>query len=72
MVHKHKKRWFKAQDPHHRFIIGELDNANSIHAFYRLKEKVYVERFQCHFRLVDIPRDALHALLTPAIQERPR
>ena len=54
-----KKRWFKAQYPHHRFIIEELDNANSIHAFNRFEEKGYVERFQCHFRLVDIPRDAL-------------
>ena len=54
-----KKRWSKAQYPHHRFIIEELDNANSIHAFNRFEEKGYVERFQCHFRLVDIPRDAL-------------
>ena len=57
---------------HHIFIIGELDNANSIHAFYRLKEKGYVERFQCHFRLVNIPRDVLHVLVTPDTQESPR
>ena len=24
-----KRRWFRAQYPHHRFIIEELDNANS-------------------------------------------
>ena len=64
-----KRRWFKAQYPHHRFIMEELDNANSIHAFNRFEEKGYVERFQCHFRLVDIPRDVLYALATPAIQE---
>ena len=62
-----KRRWFKAQYLHHRFIIGELENANSIHAFNRSDEKGYVERFQCHFKLVDIPRDALFALVTPAI-----
>ena len=49
--------------------MEELDNANSIHAFKRLEEKGYVERFQCHFRIVDIPRDALYALATRAIQE---
>ena len=64
-----KRRWFKAQCPHHRFIMEKLDNANSIHAFNRFEEKGYVERFQCHFRLVDIPRDVLYALATPAIQE---
>ena len=55
-----KIRWFKVQYPHH---------SNGIHAFNRFEEKGYVERFQCHFRLVDIPRDVLYALATPAIQE---
>ena len=65
-----KNRWLKAQYPHHRFIIEEVDNANSIHAFNRFEEKGYVERFQCHFRLVDIPRDVFYALATiPVIQE---
>ena len=64
-----KRQWFKAQYPHHRFMIEELDNTNNIHAFNRFEEKGYVERFQCHFRLVDILRDALYALATPAIQE---
>ena len=64
-----KKRWFKAQSPQHRFIIEELGNANGIHAFKRFEEKGYIERFQCHFRLADIPRDVFCALATPAIQE---
>ena len=63
-----KRRWFKAQYSHHRFIIEELDNADSIHVFNRFEEKGYVERFQCHFRLFDIPRDVFYALATPAIQ----
>ena len=49
--------------------MEELDNANSVHAFNRFEEKGYVERFQCHFRIADIPRDALYALATPATQE---
>ena len=64
-----RKRWFKAQYPNHRFIMDELDNPNGIHAFNRFEEEGFVERFQCYFRLVDIPRDAFYALATPAIQE---
>ena len=64
-----KKRWFKAQYPHHRFIIEKLDNANSIYAFNRFEEKGYIERFQCLFRLADIPYDVFYALATPTIQE---
>ena len=62
-----KKRWFKARYPHHRFIMEEPDNANSIHVFNRFEEKGFVERFQQrHFRLADIPRNVLYALATPA------
>ena len=57
-----KKRWFKAQYPNHSPVMEELDNANGIHAFNRFEEEGFVERFQCHFRLVDIPRDAFYAL----------
>ena len=64
-----KKRWFKAQYPHHRFIIEELDNENSIHTFNRFEEKGYLERFQCHFKLAGIPGDVFYALAMPAIQE---
>ena len=67
-----KKRWFKAQYSHHRFIIEEVENANSIHAFNRFEEKGYIERFQCDLRLFDIPCDVFYALTTPAIQEIPR
>ena len=58
---------------HNIQIIGlqwrVLDNANTIHAFNRFEEEGFVERFQCHFRLVDIPRDAFYPLATPTIQE---
>ena len=50
--------------------MEEPDNLNSIHAFNRFEEKGFVERFQqCHFRLVDIPRDVLYALAMPVTQE---
>ena len=65
-----QKRWFKVQYPNHRFIMKEQGNANGIHAFNRFEEKGYVERFQCHFSLVDITRDVLYALATPATQEK--
>ena len=65
-----KKRWLKAQYPHHRFIIEEQDNANSVHAFNRFEKKGYVERFQCHFRLADILRDGLYALATHASRNK--
>ena len=62
-----KIRWFGVQYPEHRFIIEELENANSIHIFNRFGEEGYVERFQCQFRLVDLARGALYALATPTI-----
>ena len=64
-----KIRWFRAQYPHHRFIIEELDNANSIHAFNKSEGEGHVEPFKCHFRLVDLARNALYALGTPAIHD---
>ena len=64
-----KKRWFKAQYPNHSPVMEELDNANGIHAFNRFEDEGFVERFQYHFRLVDIPRDAFYALAIPATQE---
>ena len=63
-----KKRWFKARYPNHNPVMEELDIANSIHAFNRFEEEGFAERFQCQFRLVDIPRDAFYALAMPATQ----
>ena len=64
-----KTGWFRVQYPHHRSIIEKLDDANSIHAFNRFKEEEHVERFQCHFRLVNLARDPLYALATPTIHD---
>ena len=62
-----KRRLFKARYPPYRFIVEELGNTNSIHPFNRFEEEGHVERFQCHFRLVDLPRNALYALDMPTI-----
>ena len=49
--------------------MEELGNTNGIHVFNSFEEEGFLERFQCHFRLADIPRDAHYALATPVIQE---
>ena len=62
-----KEDGLKHNPPHHRFKMKGLDNANGIHAFNRFEEEGFVERFQCHFRLLDIPRDTFYALAMPTI-----
>ena len=64
-----KRRWFRAQYPHRRFIVEQLDSANNIHAFNQFEEEGHVERFQCHIRLVHLSRDALYALGTSTIRD---
>ena len=64
-----KRRLFKARYPNHSPVMEELDDANGIYAFNRFEEDGFVERFQGHFRLVDIPRNAYYSLGTPATQE---
>ena len=62
-----KNDGLKYNFPNQSPVMEELDNANGIHAFNKLEEEGFLERFQCHFRLVEIPRDAFYALATPAI-----
>ena len=47
--HQRKKQLFKAQHPHHRFRVEELDNAHSIHIFHQFEEGGYLEFF---FRII--------------------
>ena len=54
---------------HHRLIVEELDNANSIRAFSRFENKGHVAHFQCHFRYLVPVLDALHALGTTKIND---
>ena len=48
--------------------MEEMGQADGICGFNRFEEVGFVERFQCYFRLVDIPHDALYALATFATQ----
>ena len=48
--------------------MEEMGQADGIYGFNRFEEVGFVERFQCHFRLVDIPHDAFYALATLATQ----
>ena len=63
---KEKKQLFKAQHPHHRFRLEELDIAHSIHVFNQFEEEGYLEFFPYHSRLVDLASDTLH------VQGRPK
>ena len=57
-----KKRLFRTQYPNHHFIVKELDNPNSIHAFNRFEEQGCIEQHHCHFRLVWLGLEKLYAL----------
>ena len=46
-----------------------IDNPNGVHAFNRFEEEGHVERFKCHFKLLDLTRDDLYDLGVPSIEE---
>ena len=48
-----KRRWLLEKFPRSEEIVV-IDNPNSVHAFNRLEEEGHVERYGCHFRLVDL------------------
>ena len=61
-----KLRWFDQHFPDHEVIV-EIDNPNSIHAFNRFEEEGHAERKYNHFRLIDLTREELYAMVVPAI-----
>ena len=63
-----KRRWLLDQFPDSEEIVV-IDNPNSVHAFNRLEEEGHVERYGCHFKLLDLTREDLYDLGVPAIQE---
>ena len=63
-----KRRWLLDQFPRSEEIVV-IDSPNSVHAFNRLEEEGHVERYKCHFKLVDLSREDLYDLGVPAIQE---
>ena len=62
-----KRRWLLDQFLDSEEIVV-IDNPNSVHAFNRLEEEGHVERYGCHFKLVDLTREDLYDLGVPAIQ----
>ena len=62
-----KRRWLLDQFLDSEEIVV-IDNSNSVHAFNRLEEEGHVERYGCHFKLVDLTREDLYDLGVPAIQ----
>ena len=63
-----KRRWLLDQFPDSEEIVV-IDNPNSVHVFNRFEEEGHVERYGCHFKLVDLTREDLYDLGVPAIQE---
>ena len=63
-----KRWWFDQPFPDHEVIV-EIDDPNYIDAFNRFEKEGNVQRFQCHFRLVDLVRDALYAVDSPTIHD---
>ena len=61
-----KRRWLLDQFPESEEIVV-IDNPNSVHAFNRLEEEGHVERYGCHFKLIDLTREDLYDMGVPAI-----
>ena len=59
---------FTAHNPRHRFIVEELYNENSIHAFSQFEEEGNIENFKDHIRFNDLAHDAFYAFGTPKTQ----
>ena len=62
----HQDAWLLEQFPDSE-EIGVIANLNSLHAFRRLEEDAHVERYKCHFKLIDMTREYLYAKGVPAI-----
>ena len=60
-----KRRWLLGKFPRCKKIVI-IDNPNSVHAFKRLEDEEQVERYGCHFKLIDLTREDLYDLGVPA------
>ena len=63
-----KRRWLREKFPDSEEIVA-IDNPNSIHKFNRFEEEEHVERYGCHFKLIDLTRQDLYDMGVPAIEE---
>ena len=62
-----KRRWLSDKFPDSEEIVA-IDNPNSIYRFNRLEEEEHVERYGCHFKLVDLTRDLYEMGIPAAIE----
>ena len=46
-----------------------IGNLNSVHTFNRFKEEGQVEKYKCHFRLIDLTNDDLYHMGVTAIDK---
>ena len=59
-----KRRCILKKFPNSEEIVV-INNPNSIHAFNRLEEQGHINRYKCHFRLVDLTREDLYDMGIP-------
>ena len=62
-----KRRWLREKFPDSEEIVA-IDNPNSIHKFNRLEEEHHLERYGCHFKLIDLTREDLYDMGIPAAE----
>ena len=62
-----KRQWILEKFPRSEEIVV-IDNPNSVHVFNRFEEEGHIERYGCHFRLVDLTREDLYDMGIPAIE----
>ena len=60
-----KRRWLSEKVPRCEEIVI-IDNSNSVNTFNRLEDEGHVERYGCHFKLIDLMREDLYNLAVPA------
>ena len=65
-----KRRWLREKFPDSEEIVA-IDNPNSIHKFNRLEEEHHLERYGCHYKLVDLTREDLYDMGIPAALGEP-
>ena len=63
-----KRRWLFEKFPRCEEIVV-IDNPNSVHAFNRFEEEEHVQRYGCHFKLLDLTREDLYGMGVPPIEE---
>ena len=62
-----KKQWLQEKFPKSKGTVA-IDKPNSVHAIHCSEKEDHVERYKCHFKLIDLTRDDLYDLRIPGIE----